>query len=142
MNNELWAGLSGAFLTLMAAILALPKIRAEARRLDAETPKARAEARKADAEADDKIVARLYREIERLDRSFDELAKEFAEFKREAVEEKHELEAENKHLRTEVTRLKLRVQGLEDILRVKPLTEQDKALLNELDRKTAKRGKP
>lgn len=122
--QTLFGALGGGILTLFGAVLMLPKIKAEARKLN--------------VDADDKIVARLYREIDRLDKAQDELAADFQKFKETAADRESELERENRSLRTEVTRLKLRVQGLEDILRVKPLTAEDKALLDELDRKTRK----
>jgi gas vesicle protein len=126
MSTELIVGLAGALvgglITLVGTILMLPKIRAEARKLN--------------ADADDKIVARLYREIDRLDVLFKELEAEFSSYKRVSADEKRKLENENRSLRTEVSRLRRRVEGLEAVIKVGTITPDMQAMLDEIDRHT------
>jgi septal ring factor EnvC (AmiA/AmiB activator) len=100
---------------------------------------------KSDAEARD-INARASRtewqtlrdEINRVDRELAEVRAELAKVKVAAADEKATLERENKALRTKVQRLTLRVQGLEDILKVKPLPPEMQAMLDKLDEETGR----
>lgn len=126
MGVELWITLVSALVGgggLIGSLILLPKIRAETRKLH--------------VEADETIAARLTREIKRLDTELDEVRTQFATFRSLAAEREHDLERENKRLRGEVRRLTKRVDGLESILKLHPVTPEMQALLEELDRKTA-----
>jgi hypothetical protein len=92
-------------------------------------PKIRAEANKLNAEAGVLLIPHLQREIKRLDA-------EIKTLRSEAKAEKNELERENKRLRGEVRRLTRRVSGLESILKLHPVTPEMQRLLDELDRRT------
>lgn len=102
-------------------------------------PKAEAETRKLNAEAEDKIEARLWREIKRLDAELADVRTELATVKRAAADEKTELERENRQLRLEVSALRRRVGQLEEIIKTTTTPEDMRAQLAEIDRKTAKR---
>lgn len=95
-------------------------------------PRNEAEARKLNAEADGFIVSRLYAEIERLDREMKDVRSELADVKVAAHDEKVALVQENKALRTQVGRLRRRVEGLEKILKVNPITPEMQRILDEL----------
>ncbi len=151
---ELWPIMSAAFgaiVALIVAWLALPKVRAEARKMNAETDhKVRAEARKMDVEADHIVVTGLYAEFERLSHDLMGVKAELAQVRVElagvkvtaavdrttAADEKALLERENRGLRTKVDRLTRRVRGLENILRAHPITPETQALIDELDQQT------
>lgn len=124
--GTLIGGVIGAIATLAATILMWPKINAEARR--------------ANAQASQVEWQTLRDEIRRLDGELADVRKEFSTFKESAADEKGELERENKSLRTEIRRLKIRVQGLEEIFKIAPVTPEMQALLDEIDRKTAAGG--
>lgn len=129
MGVELWLTLASALVGgggLIGTLIVLPKIRAEARKIN--------------VEADDSIIARLAREIKRLDTELDEVRTQFATFRSLAAERENDLERENKRLRGEVRRLTKRVDGLENILKLHPVTPEIQALIDELDRKTAESG--
>lgn len=129
MSVELWIMVISSVVGgggLLGSLILLPKIRAEARKLN--------------VEADDSIIARLAREIKRLDTELDEVRTQFATFRSLAAEREHDLERENKRLRGEVRRLTKRVDGLESILKLHPVTPEMQELLEELDRKTAEGG--
>jgi septal ring factor EnvC (AmiA/AmiB activator) len=123
MNGELWAGIAGALLTLIAAALALPKVRAEAR--------------KATAEANRTEWQTLRDEIDRQNKQIVGLRDEVHKLRTKMASREGELERENKVLHTEVARLTRRVEGLEAILKIVPVPPEMQALLDELDRKTA-----
>lgn len=118
-NGGLWAGIGVAVTTLLAALVAWPKHRAQARNLN--------------AEADGRIVARLYAEIERLDGEMKEVRAELGAVKADAATEKRELERENKQLRTKVGRLEKRIADLEEIFNITPPTPEQRRLLNKLE---------
>lgn len=126
MGVELWIALASAMVGgggLIGSLLLLPKIRAEARKLN--------------SEADDTIAARLTREIRRLDGELNEVREQFATFRTFAADREHDLERENKRLRGEVRRLTKRVDGLENILKLHgEVTPEMQALIDELDRRT------
>lgn len=114
--------LAGGGATFAATFLMLPKIRAQAR--------------EANAKASRIEWQTLSDEIKRLDSELADVRSQFATFKTTAADEKSDLERDNKQLRTEIRRLKIRVEGLEEILKVAPITPEMQALLNEIDRKT------
>lgn len=121
----LGGGFIGALVALIVALLALPKIRAEARKLNADASRTEWQT--------------LKDEIDRLNSTVRMQDKRIAELEESAklrADRATELERENKLLRREVGRLRLRVEGLESILRAGPVTDDMKALLAELDRKT------
>lgn len=126
MGVELWIALASAMVGgggLIGSLLLLPKIRAEARKLN--------------SEADDTIAARLTREIRRLDGELNEVREQFATFRTFSADREHDLERENKRLRGEVRRLTKRVDGLENILKLHgEVTPEMQALIDELDRRT------
>lgn len=126
MGAELWITLASALIGgggFLGTIIMLPKIRAETRKLNAET--------------DGAIISRLAAEIKRLDSELNEVREQFAKFRTLAAERENDLERENKRLRGEVRRLTKRVDGLESILKLHPVTPEMQALIDELDRKTA-----
>src|SRR6185312_110413 len=136
MNGQSW------LVTIGAAILSgsfLPSLFRATKRLftgtgKAEADRLEAEARKLNAEADEIDWRRMRDEITRLEERVARQDKRIAELERlddERTKRETCLQRENK-------RLTLRVKGLEDILLVKPLPDDMKALLDDLDRKTAK----
>lgn len=128
-----WMPLAGAALSGSA----LPSLARIVKRRLIGDPKATAEARKLNVETDGYIADRLMAEIERLDIDMNRVRAEFrqelASVKESAQDEKLALEQENKLLRTQVGRLRKRVEGLEKILKVKPITPEQQQLLDELD---------
>lgn len=133
MGVELWVTLLSALIGgggLAGSLILLPKIRAERRKINAETARL-------DVETGDAMLARLAREIKRLDTELDEVRTQFATFRSLAAEREHDLERENKRLRGEVRRLTKRVDGLENILKLHPPSAEMQELIDELDRKTA-----
>lgn len=103
-------------------------------------PKGQAETRKLNIEADGMIVDRLYAEIERLDREMTELRGQFSEAKETAAAALVLEQKENKRLKAEIMLLRLRVDGLERIIRMGPKTDEETAaLLAALDRQIAQR---
>ncbi len=155
---ENWPVLSaifGAIVALIVAWLALPKVRAEARKMNAETDhKVRAEARKMDVEADQIVVTGLYAEFTRLSDDLKEVKAELAQVRVElsdvraaaaedrstAADEKAVLERENRGLRAKVERLTKRVRGLEEILKLQPTTQEMQDLIDDLDQRTNCKG--
>lgn len=115
--------MGGAFLTFMAALIAWPKIRAEARR--------------ANAQAGQIVWQTLDGEIRRLDRELAEVRSQLDGVKREAADEKAQLERENKELKAQVSSLRRRVAQLEEIIKTKTTPEDMRAQLAAIDRKTA-----
>jgi predicted nuclease with TOPRIM domain len=101
-------------------------------------PKSAAETRKTNADASRTEWQTLSDEIKRLDREVIAVRRELTAVKETAADEKAALERENKALRTKVQRLTLRVQGLEDILKVKPLPPEMQAMLDKLDEETGR----
>ena len=133
VNGELWGAAAGSLLTLLAAVVALPKVRAEAR--------------KANAQAHQIEWATLNDEIGRQSRQIVDLRKELHALKnavavREAEllqenkalrEEVVELRHENKLLRANASRLQIRVAGLEDVLKVRSTPDDMTELLAAID---------
>jgi gas vesicle protein len=119
----LGGGIVGALVALVAALLALPKIRAEARKLN--------------AEAGAIEWGALKSEVERLTETVKVQGQRIAELEQSAAtraDREAELEKENKQLRTEVGRLKSRVKALEAIFKVGPVTPEMQAALDKLDK--------
>lgn len=110
-------------------------------------PKSEAEARKINAEASHVEWGTLRDEIDRLtaamkkaEASLIAQGKQIKELEAAAdkrVDREAELERENKQLRTEVGRLRLRVEELEEILKLPTTPDDMKAQLDELHRKTS-----
>jgi predicted nuclease with TOPRIM domain len=121
VTAEVWTiigAASGALVTLVGALLMLPKIKAEAR--------------KTNAEASGFEWHNLYAEIKRLDGELAEVRTELASVKTTAATEKAGLEIENKALKSEVRRLKRRVSALEDVFKIEPPTPAQQAELDKL----------
>lgn len=119
MGGGLLIGLAsaviGGIITLVGVLLALPKIRAEARKLD--------------AEASSIMWQTLRNEIDRLTQRIAELEK--GDRERELREAG--LEKENRQLRAHVKRLEGRVSELETILKIGPLPPDMQAALDKLN---------
>jgi predicted nucleic acid-binding Zn-ribbon protein len=130
MGVEEWVSLGGAIGIVPALQWAWRRVRRD--------PKTAAETRKLNADASRTEWQTLSDEIKRLDRDLAEVRTELAAVKETAADEKAALERENKALRTKVQRLTLRVQGLEDILKVKPLPPEMQAMLDKLDEETGR----
>lgn len=100
----------------------------------AEADRLEAEARKFNAEADEIDWRRMRDEIARLQERVEKQDKRIAEL--EKLDDERTLR--ERCLQRENKRLTLRVKGLEDILLVKPLPDDIRLLIDELDRKTGK----
>lgn len=116
------SALVGGLVTLIGIMLAMPRLRGEARKFEADA--ARTE------------WLTLYDEIKRLDAMTRTLRRELDTLTVKSADRELELESENKRLKQEIARLKRRIEGLEGILRVNPLPPDMQARLNELDGKT------
>jgi SMC interacting uncharacterized protein involved in chromosome segregation len=106
---------------LIGSLILLPKIRAEARKINVQT--------------DDLIILRLNAEIERLDRDMAELRANFAEAVMAASKREAELEKENRQLRGRVAELERRLRTMESALssvfKVEPNTAEFNSLLDQ-----------
>ena len=100
------AAVISGLVTLSIALLALPKVRAEGRKLDAEQ-------RKLGADADIAIWHRLEAEIERLDKKTVRLEAELEALKESSQVRERDLERENKSLKGKIVSLEARVKELE-----------------------------
>lgn len=103
--------------------------------------RAEAETHKLNVEAARMEWQTLREEIDRQAVQIKALRTEIHDLKNSFTVRESELLQENKSLHAEVGRLTRRVEGLESILKVTPLPADMKALLEEIDRKTAKRGR-
>lgn len=118
----------GAFVTLAGLFLALPKIRSEAR--------------KSNAEASSIEWHTLKNEIDRLQQRLSEQEQKIATLERadhERADRERELERENRALKMKVGRLESRIRAMENIFKVGPISPEMQAQLDELDR--TERGK-
>lgn len=122
MGAEVWIGLISAISGgLISSLFLLPKLRAEARKLN--------------READGLLIDRLTQEIERLDREIEDLRSRFTAAAKAANERECALEKENKLLRAEIKRLRKRIEGLETIFKLHPIPPEMQAALAALESK-------
>jgi hypothetical protein len=127
MSIDLLVGLAGtllgALVTIAGVIWQLPKIRAEARL--------------ANAEASQIEWQTLRDELSRLNDLVKGQAAKIRALER-AKDNRVELERENRGLKSKVARLELRVQALENILKIGPLPPDMQAALDQLDDLTSR----
>jgi chromosome segregation ATPase len=117
----IFAAFGGSVVTLVGAVLMLPKVRAEARKINAEA--SGAEWRTLKQEID-----RLQERVEAQDRRIAELEK----LDDERADREAGLEKENRQLRAKVKKLEGRIAGLEAVLKVGPLPAAMRAALAKL----------
>jgi gas vesicle protein len=111
----------GAILTFAAALLLLPKIRAEARKLN--------------AEAGATEWGTLRDEINRLQERVDAQGSRIAELEKldgERADREAGLVKENRQLRQKVRKLETRIAGLESVFKIGPITPEMQAELDKL----------
>lgn len=118
------SAVAGALATLAGLLIAWPKLKAEARRLNAEASKLEWQT--------------LHDEIKRLDLQTAALRIEITNIQTAGKAREGELDRENGRLRGMVRKLEGRVSDLESILKIGPLPPDMKAALDELDRKTGR----
>lgn len=129
MGVEIWIAIlaalfgGGGIVGLVGSLILLPKLKAEARKLN--------------TESDGMVVTRLYAEIDRLDRELGSVRTELASVKSASAERETELEKENKALRSKVARLEQRIQAMEkvlaDVFKTAPNTPEFNDLLRRID---------
>lgn len=122
--TELWTFIGavvGAAATLIGVILALPKLRSEARKLNAEAGHLEWQTLRDE-------INRLQERLEKQDARIAELEK----LDDERADREAELVKENRQLRQKVKRLEDRIEGLEAIFKIGPVTPEMQAELDKL----------
>lgn len=120
-SGWLGGGVIGAILTFAAALLMLPKIRAEARKPNAEA--AATEWGTLSGE-----INRLREKVEAQDRRIDELEK----LDDERADREAGLKKENRLLKQKVRKLENRIKGLEEVFKIGPITDEMQAEIDKL----------